>query len=188
MKIKHVLSLTSLAVCAALSTSAMAQNQVHFEGRVATTVCSATVNGGSNLVNIPSVALSTLQTAQAAGDGAGMVSFRVELTGCDQDGNYQVNFSQTGATAAGQLANTYTGTDKAQDVVLQLLSLGDVGATPLWVTPYPSSAPSAPADDHGIDVTAGAGFGTYFVEYFATSANATIGQVHATALMTLNFL
>jgi len=182
MNIKHIISLTSLAVCAALSTSALAQQLVHFEGQITNDSCTATVGGSGNTVTLPNVTLATLTSNTTAGRTA----FNVALSGCvPASGNYQINFSQATSTN-GRLTNTSAATGKAENVTLRLLS-NTATPTALVVTPAPSYARIPVAQDPGIDTTGGSGTGTYHVEYY-NEGGATSGEVRASAVMTMNYL
>jgi len=183
MKIKQVASLTALAVCAALSTSAMAQSVVNFEGYVVDEACTITAGTG-NLVTLPVVSLSSLATQGAS---AGLTAFPVKLENCKkngttQDGTYQVEFSDPSAVND-RLPNQAAG--GAADVSLRLLSNENEW---LDVARWPTGNTRPVAEDSGVVVTGGTGVGTYKVEYVADSNNVTAGKVEAKATMTTNFL
>jgi len=179
MKIKSAVSLASLAVCAALSTSALAQNTVNFEGYVVETACTV-VAGANNTVSLPTVERAALETAGTLGE----VRFPVKLEDCDpSDRTYQINFSSATANAAGRLPNAAAG--GAQGVSLELLTdANDV----LRVTDAPYGLESG-LNDPGVVVTGPTGVGTgyYKVRYYAETG-VTTGKVEASALMTANVL
>jgi len=180
MKLKHTLSLASLAVCAALSTSAAAQTVVNFEGFVVDEACTITA-GANNLVTLPVVPLSALNAPNA---NTGHTEFTVTLKDCTKGaGNYQVEFSDPSAVN-GRLPNQAAG--GAQDVSLVLISSANEWLT---VDRWPTGTRVAAAIDPGITVDAtGNGSGIYKVAYVADSASATAGKVEAKATMTTNFL
>jgi len=184
MKTKHVFSLASLAICAALSASAMAQQTVNFEGRVIADSCTVAVTGGGSgtTVNLDNIDLSTLTNSTMAGRKA----FQLSLAGCNpQGGTYQVNFSQSQAIN-GRLTNTTSDlTDKAQQVSLQILSNASTPQV-LTVGNAPDYTPLSTSVDPGIVTTGGSGTGTYFVEYF-NEGSATPGKVQASAVVTMNY-
>jgi len=86
MKLKHSLSLMALAVCAAASTSALAQTgTITINGEIVADSCTANISssGGSGsganfTVNLDPVSYSTL----TAGATPGEKPFTIELTGC----------------------------------------------------------------------------------------------------------
>jgi len=179
MSIKHALSLASLAVCAALSTSAAAQTVVNFEGFVVDEACTIEAGVG-NTVYLPVVPVSALSAANAA---TGRTEFPVKLTNCKQaSGTYQVEFSDPSAVND-RLPNQAVG--GAQNVSLRILS-----STNDWldVNPWPTLTPVPVAEDPGIPVTNGNGAGIYKVEYVADSNPVTPGKVEAKATLTTNFL
>jgi len=179
MSIKHALSLASLAVCAALSTSAAAQTVVNFEGFVVDEACTIEAGVG-NTVYLPVVPLSALNTAGAA---TGRTRFPVELKNCKQAaGTYQVEFSDPSAVND-RLPNQAAG--GAQNVSLRILS--DIDEW-LDVNPWPTLTPVPVAVDPGITVTGGNGSGFYKVEYVAEAGTVTAGKVEAKATLTTNFL
>jgi len=180
MKIKHALSLASLAVCAALSTSAMAQSQVKFEGRVLDSICTGAVAGNGGTVTLTGVLTSALN---GEGKVAGLTEFPVKLTGCDPAGaNYQINFSHGSANTAGRLPNVAD----AGNVSLQLLSRND---SVLRFTSAVDTSRLPLSVDPGVGLAAGQteGTATYKVQYYAEGV-ATAGKVNASATMTLTFL
>jgi len=180
MNIKHVLSLTSLAVCAAMSTAAMAQSQINFEGQVVTNSCTAQVQGsGTNTVVLNPVELNDLVNNTTSDS----TSFQVNLSGCKPEtGNYQVSFHQAQA-ANGRLTNTSTDSYKAKNVSLQILSSVDKALVVHNAVNY-NRVPLA--DDPGITTVAGSGQGTYKVRYYNEGA-ATSGEIKATAILTMNY-
>jgi len=182
MNTKHVLSLTALAVCAALSTSAMAQTNIDFEGRVVPDSCNITVNGSGTTVTIPDITVTQMGTT-IADVAANETGFNLHLSGCvPASGTAQVNFSQATATN-GRLTNT-AGT--ATGVSLQLRSSND---TALTVTTAPLTSPVAAGIDPGAVVTGGTATVPYRVRYFnEVGAGVTPGSVKATAVATVNYL
>jgi len=82
MKLKHTLSLLSLAICAAASTSALAQTgTIDISGTLTSTGCTPTLSGSvtGTTVNLDSVSV----TALTGGVGLGEKPFTFDFTGCD---------------------------------------------------------------------------------------------------------
>jgi len=182
MNTKHVLSLAALAVCAALSTSALAQTNIDFKGKVVPDSCTITVNGSGTTLTIPDVTVTQMGTAITS-LATNETAFNLNLTGCvPPTGTAQVNFSQA-AAANGRLTNT-AGT--ATGVSLELRSSND---SVLAVTTAPLTSPVAAGIDPGATVTSGAATVPYKVRYFNDVGNGvTPGSVEATAVATVNYL
>jgi len=82
MKLKHTLSLLPLAICAAASTSALAQTgTIDISGTLTSTGCTPTLSGSvtGTTVNLDSVSV----TALTGGVGIGEKPFTFDFTGCD---------------------------------------------------------------------------------------------------------
>jgi len=184
MNTKHVLSLTALAVCAALSTSALAQTNIDFKGKVVPDSCTITVDGSGTTVNLTDVTVTQMGTASGTVT-ANEKTFTLNLSGCvPAAGTAQVNSSQ--ATAAnGRLTNT-TGTGYATGVSLELRSSN---GSPLTVTSAPVTSPVSVATDPGGAISTGSGDINYKVRYYnEAGSSVTPGLVEATAVATVNYL
>jgi len=189
MKLKHALSLTSLAVCAALSSAAFAQSAsptapaksgsavVFFEGYVVDELCTVEAGNG-NYVTLPTVPKAKLAKL---GDIAGEIDFEVKLKGCKpEEGTVQINFSDNTAEN-GRLPNTYT--TGAKNVSLEISSA-------IGKTLYVGKNVAGKVDlgiDPGFEIKQGSGKGVYKVAYFA-EGESTSGRVQAGATMTVNYL
>jgi len=82
MKLKHTLSLLSLAICAAASTSALAQTgTIDISGNITSTGCVPSLSGSvtGTTVNLDSVSI----TSMTGGVGVGEKPFTFDFTGCD---------------------------------------------------------------------------------------------------------
>jgi len=180
MKLKHTLSLLALATCAAVSTSALAQQaNVDFEGRILDTICTGIVAGDAGTVRLTGALVSELPNT---GDTAKLTRFPVELTGCDPNtANYQINFSST-SQLNGRLPNA-SGNNPANGLSLQLRS--DNGSI-LQFTSAPDTSRIPPGVDPGADI-AGSGTVFYQVEYY-NEGGLSAGEYRASATMTLTFL
>jgi len=82
MKLKHTLSLLALAVCAAASSSALAQTgTIDIKGNIASSGCVPSLSGS---VTGTTVKLNTVAIAALPGNvGVGEVPFTFDFTGCD---------------------------------------------------------------------------------------------------------
>ena len=103
----------------ALSTTALANNVIQFQGEVADQTCAVTIDGNASapLVLLPTVPSSSLS---AIGETAGQTPFTVGLTGCTATASataIKTVFVGNNLTANGRLGNTGT----AGQVTLQLV-------------------------------------------------------------------
>ncbi|MDA5483441.1 fimbrial protein [Yersinia intermedia] len=151
----------------ALSTTALANNVIQFQGEVADQTCAITIDGNASapLVLLPTVPSSSLS---AIGETAGQTPFTVGLTGCTVNASataIKTVFVGNNLTANGRLGNTGT----AGQVTLRLVDpispttpldlSGQTGAAGL------SLAANATAASH-----------TFAVQYYA-EGTATPGSV-----------
>lgn len=114
-----------------LSTAALADNTIKFQGEVADQTCDISINGSSSspLILLPTVAASSLV---AVGSTAGQTPFTIGLSGCTAPATttaIKTVFVGNNLTAAGRLGNTGT----AGNVSLQLVDPA-TPATPLDLT------------------------------------------------------
>jgi len=146
MKVKHALSLLSLATCAAFSSAVFAQasGTVNFNGRILDVTCTPTLGGPSTVGDTVTLPPATIADLDTAGDVFGETEFTFEMTGCDvHPSTTQVWFHFGGANvdANGRL-NPTSGTSKVR------FELRDgLGSTTQIVAggtaPGPNTAPGA---------------------------------------------
>lgn len=103
---KMVLMVAGLVV----STVALADNTIRFQGEVADQTCDISINGNAStpLILLPTVAATALTTA---GSTAGQTPFSIGLTGCTASGtNTAIStvFVGNNLTANGHMGNTGT--------------------------------------------------------------------------------
>jgi len=191
MKLKSVLSLLSLAVCAAVSTSALAQSgTIDINGNITSTGCTPSLSGSvsGTTVNLDSVSIENLN---ANPGGIGEKPFTFDFAGCDvvpSTTQVWVHFGGGDTNSNGRIS-TNTGSNK---VSFQLKD-GLGGA----VIKAGGAAPSggAPGSDQGTSVGfSGASLAmvahkTYAVEYYretgvldASDAGAVAGSVDYTVV------
>jgi len=120
MKLKTSLSLLSLAICAAASTSAMAQSSgtLNIEGFISPVSCTPQLTATTgNTLKLPDAVLTDLN---ANGAFTGQTEFKFEASGCTTVGvdNMWVHFSGANVDANGRIRPT-TGT---QNVRFELLN------------------------------------------------------------------
>lgn len=149
-----------IAAGLALSSAAMANNTIKFQGEVADQTCSVNINGNASapLILLPTVPTSALDTV---GKKAGLTPFTVNLTGCTASGTataIKTVFVGNNLTAGGHMGNT----GSATGVTLQLVD-PLIPATPLDLTgqtgaPGLSLAANATTASHD-----------FAVEYYAES-------------------
>lgn len=164
MKIKAFTIITTGMV---LSTAAIADNTIRFQGEVAAQTCSININGSASspLVLLPTVATSSLA---ATGSTAGQTPFTISLTGCTAPTEataVSTVFVGNNLTEAGRMVNTGTATN----VSLQLVDPASP-TTPLDLT----GQMGAPGLSLAIDATTASH--DFAVQYYAEGA-ATPGSV-----------
>jgi len=187
MKLKHTLALLSLATCAALSTSAFAQDTVQFTGSIITNACgSVTVQGGST-VNLPPRAHSNF--GPNVGDGTGDTPFTVELDQCAPlPRTFAINFSNASASTAGPTQGFIMNTG-VTNVGYELRN----PASGLHINfTQVANSPSGPFDANtpttGNVNTPGPHTLNYTVRYVRTNvATLGVGPTNATATMTVQY-
>ena len=150
-----------------LSTAALADNTIKFQGEVADQTCDISINGNAST---PLILLPTVSTASlaASGDTAGQTPFTIGLTGCTVSASataIKTVFVGNNLTADGRMGNTGT----AGNVALQLIDPASP-ATPLDLTGQTGAA--------GLSLAANATSAAYdfAVEYYAEGV-ATPGSV-----------
>jgi len=176
MKLKHTLSLLSLATCAALSTSAFAQT-VTFNGKIESEACGSVVANGGNAVTLPTqsaAAFTVLGTRQ------GGTAFDVALTSCaPPTGTFAVAFSHQDADTNGYLTNIgVTG------LAYELSNTNDANIPFYQGAPAPNSAPH-------VNTPTGIGAGphtlSYKIWYRSIAATVGTGDTTKTATMTVTY-
>ena len=150
-----------------LSTAALADNTIKFQGEVADQTCDISINGNAStpLILLPTVAATSLV---AAGTTAGQTPFTIGLTGCTASGSataIKTVFVGNNLTANGRMGNTGT----AKNVSLRLVDPATPG-TPLDLTGQTGAAGLVLAADA---TTAAHDFA---VEYYS-EGNAAPGSV-----------
>jgi len=182
MKLKHTLSLLSLATCAALSTSAFAQQTVTFKGIITDSVCTSVVAGNNNIVELPQRSTGDFPSVNSI---SGATKFDVVLSGCTPaSATYRVNFSHATATGAGYLPNA-TGLSSGYGFAL---SADAAGTNQIKFTPA-AAGTGGPFDgnDPGVNSTTGAATLSYYAHYVRLGATTNIGTVESTATMTVQY-
>lgn len=117
MKMKNIAILVSGLV---LSTAALADNTIKFQGEVADQTCDISINGNAStpLILLPTVTTTSLATSGAT---AGQTPFTIGLTGCTASTTattaIKTFFVGNNLTADGRMGNTGT----AGGVTLQLV-------------------------------------------------------------------
>jgi len=184
MKLKHALSLLSLATCAALSTSAFAQTTVTFTGTITDSVCTTAVAGNNNTVKLPQQSKSDFTNGGGVNATAGSTKFDVVLSGCvPAVATYRINFSDPSADANGYLPNA-TGASTGYGFVL--FDANDTNPIKFTTAAANTSGPFDP-NDPGVTGTNGAATLSYYARYIQLSANPTAGTVESTATMTVQY-
>jgi len=181
MKLKHTLSLLSLATCAALSTSAFAQT-VTFNGEIVDSACAA-VAGSSNVVTLPQQAVSDFP---ADGAVAGLTAFKVVLTGCKPlNKTFAVNFSSPGNIVTGG----YLGTIGAGGLAYELLNSSGAHINFTAAANSSTGGFDTNTPNTGVVTTSGPHELNYQVQYIkpAGSAAVTAGTTTQTAMMTVQY-
>jgi len=187
MKLKHTLSLLSLATCAALSTSAFAQT-VTFQGQITDAICTTVVAGTNNVVTLLPRSAADFPNV---GDSNGVTDFNVVLSGCNPDDKtYRINFSNGAADGNGYLPNL-TGTSAGY--AFELLNSAGTGRIEVTTTAATTSGPYD-ADDAGVLAVGGNATLPYKVRYVRTDTDSSgnpvtrnNGTVIATATMTVQY-
>jgi len=191
MKLKHTLSLLSLAICVAASTCALAQTgTVTINGEIIADSCTANItssggsgSGGNFVVNLDQVSYGIFN---AGGVTAGDKPFTIELTGCTTSAGTTSMWAHfTGANVNGNGRLNTTGT---ADVTFELTD--GFGGTPIV------AGGSAGAGGPGANQGTGATFtGTnpnrsaskqYAVRYYAESALAASDAGTLSSVVTYN--
>ncbi|NBJ36425.1 fimbrial protein [Serratia fonticola] len=150
-----------------LSTAALADNTIKFQGEVADQTCDISINGNASspLILLPTVASASLATA---GSTTGQTPFTISLTGCEAPASttaIKTVFVGNNLTANGRMGNTGT----AGNVSLQLVDPASP-ATPLDLTGQNGAA--------GLSLASGATTAShdFAVEYYS-EGTATPGSV-----------
>lgn len=107
------MKMNKIAIVAAglvLSTAALADNTIKFQGEVADQTCNVSINGNAStpLILLPTVATTALANS---GDTAGQTPFTIGLTGCTASGTataIKTVFVGNNLTANGHMGNTGT--------------------------------------------------------------------------------
>jgi len=178
MKLKHTLSLLSLATCAALSTSAFAQSTVQFTGEIVDQACGTVVANGGAAVVLPQRSVTDFP---ATGTRQGGTAFSVELDGCKPaNGTFAVAFSH----ASDVDANGYLGNIGAANVVYELTNDSDQNI------PFYQGVPNSTSPIHANTPT-GVGAGPHTLDYkiwYRSTANVVgTGVTDKTATMTVQY-
>jgi major type 1 subunit fimbrin (pilin) len=126
--------MNKIAIVAAglvLSTAALANNTIKFQGEVADQTCDISINGNAStpLILLPTVATTALANP---GDTAGQTPFTISLSGCTASASataIKTVFVGNNLTANGRMGNTGT----AEGVSLQLVDPA-APTTPLDLT------------------------------------------------------
>jgi len=113
MKRQHVLSMLALAVCAAASSAAFAQNTgtITINGEITNTNCAFSLTGpglSGNTLTLQSAQVSELSTAGPSGDQQSS-PLTFEVSGCDvntANNSMWVNFSGTNVNESGRITST----------------------------------------------------------------------------------
>jgi len=176
MKLKHALSLLSLATCAALSTSAFAQT-VQFTGEIVDQACGTVEANDGNAVVLPQQSVSDFP---ATGTRRGGTAFNVKLENCrPPNATFSVAFSHVSDVANGYLTNI-----GAADVAYELTNDTDQHI------PFYLGAPSSTATiDPNSPTGTGAGPHTlaYKIWYRSTADTVGAGVTNKTATMTVQY-
>ncbi|AHG18612.2 fimbrial protein [Chania multitudinisentens RB-25] len=150
-----------------LSTAALADNTIKFQGEVADQTCDVSINGNAStpLILLPTVSSTTLATPGAT---AGQTPFTIGLTGCTASASataIKTVFVGNNLTANGRMGNTGT----ASNVSLQLVD-PSAPAIPLDLTGQTGAA--------GLSLAANATSAShdFAVEYYS-EGTATPGSV-----------
>ncbi|HEJ9058997.1 TPA: type 1 fimbrial protein [Serratia fonticola] len=159
--------ITFMAVGLVLSTAALADNTIKFQGEVADQTCDISINGNASspLILLPTVATTALGNS---GETAGQTPFTIGLSGCETAASataIKTVFVGNNLTANGRMGNTGT----ASNVSLRLVD--PVAPTvPLDLTGQTGAA--------GLSLAMGATSAThdFAVEYYSEGA-ATPGSV-----------
>jgi len=110
MKLKHTLSLLSLAACAAMSTSALAQSSgtLNINGFISPTSCTPSLTGANTSGNTLTLDDVVLTDLNAAGAFAKQTEFTFSVDGCSATGidNMWVYFSGPNVDANGRIKPT----------------------------------------------------------------------------------
>lgn len=155
MKMKNIAIMTAGLV---LSTAALADNTIKFQGEVAEQTCDITINGSTSspLILLPTVPKTALATA---GSTTGLTPFTLALTGCTTSASVtaiKTMFVGNNLTSSGRMGNT----GSAGNVSLQLVDPASP-STPLDLTGQTGAA--------GLSLAANATTAThdFAVEYYA---------------------
>ncbi|HFV9295598.1 TPA: fimbrial protein [Serratia fonticola] len=111
--------ITFMAVGLVLSTAALADNTIKFQGEVADQTCDISINGNASspLILLPTVATTALGNS---GETAGQTPFTIGLSGCETAASataIKTVFVGNNLTANGRMGNTGT----ASNVSLRLV-------------------------------------------------------------------
>jgi len=192
MKLKYSLSLLSLAACAALSTSALAQSTgtLNINGFISPVSCTPTLSGGAisgNTLTLPDAFIDTLNSSGAT---AGQTPFTFELSGCTTSvgiNNMWVHFSGSNVDGSGRI----TPTSGSNNIRFELLNGpggsvisagGTAGAT------GPSASQGTAAQFSGANPNRSASK-TYAVRYYAQNALtlADVGAVSSSVTYSVQY-
>jgi len=176
MKLKHTLSLLSLATCAALSTSAFAQT-VQFTGEIVDQACGTVIANGGAAVVLPQQSVGDFPVA---GTRIGETEFSVDLDNCKPAGSdFAVAFSH----ASDVDGNGYLTNIGAANVVYELTNTNDQ-QIPFYsnvtsTTPIHANTPRGTgAGPHTLD---------YKIWYRSTANTVGTGVTDKTATMTVQY-
>jgi len=174
MKLKHTLSLLSLATCAALSTSAL----VTFNGTIEASACGTVEVVGGDIVTLPTQSAAIFT---AAGTRQGATPFSVKVDSCaPPTGTFAVAFNHQDVDEAdGYLPNIgVTG------LVYELTNLADQQIKFYKNAPAPNTAP-----DPNTPTGLGAGPHTldYKIWYRSIADTVGTGSTSKTATMTVTY-
>jgi len=174
MKLKTSLSLLALAVCAAASTSALAQSSgtLNINGNISPVSCTPQLTGGAISGNTLTLPDAFIDDYAATGDTGGQTSFSFQLNGCTTSGginNVWVHFSGANIDGNGRVTPT-TGTNNIRFELVDLptgnaiVAGGAAGAAP-----GAGQGTSAPFNPGPPATTNRSATKTYAVRYYAVN-------------------
>jgi len=178
MKTKYILSLLSLATCAATNTSAFAQSTVTFKGEIVEQACGSVSLAGGDTVTLPQQSRGDFA---GVGSNAGQTPFSVDLDNCQpSSGTFALNFSNASADSAGVITNT-----GVSGIGYELIN--PVGEQRIPFTSTPNS--STGAFDANTPQVTGSGPHTlnYAVRYIKLDTAVGTGVTNAVATMTVQY-
>jgi len=161
---------------------------ITFKGKLVSTTCTISVNGGSNsaTVSLPTVATTALTSA---GQIAGGTRFSIVLSACSKQTGSAVAYFEPGDgvnSADNNLRNTET-TTPAGNVEVQLTNLT---GTPIKIGDKASqeamSTGTPPTPLNGATIVNGAATLSYVASYYATGQSTT-GAVTASVTYSIDY-